>query len=118
MERYTLKTLAPITLSSFDELYDGRFNIMYAILVESDTVYCYDVIETQKGEEFYIKEDGFPFKYKKQMAFNLKLFKTKESAEVYSKNWEPPWWVKPIAFKIVEVPPRRGFNIVMGLPMT
>ena len=43
---------------------------MYAILVESDTVYCYDVIETQKGEKFYIKEDGFPFKYKKQMAFN------------------------------------------------
>lgn len=87
---------------------------MYAILVESDTVYCYDVIETQKGEKFYIKEDGFPFKYKKQMAFTLKLFKKKESAEVYSKNWEPPWWVKPIAFKIVEVTPKTkiiGYEI-------
>ena len=27
LEGYTLKALAPITLSSFDELYDGRFNI-------------------------------------------------------------------------------------------
>ena len=27
LEGYTLKALAPITLSSFDELYDRRFNI-------------------------------------------------------------------------------------------
>lgn len=87
---------------------------MYTILVESDTVYAYDIIETQKGEKFYITEDNLAFAYKKQMAYNLKVFKKRENAELYLKKWKAPWWVKPIAFKIVEVTPKTkiiGYEI-------
>lgn len=76
-------------------------DLMYSMIVESDTVYSFDFIETHKGEKFYINSYGDAVKVTK----DLKVFKKKENALQYTEGWKAPWWIKPIAFKIIKVKP-------------